>query len=152
MRVCGVELKGNEAIVCLLSESFGMFQVQSCRVNKIAIQGGIDSESIQAFQFAFKKLMEDYTIDAVVIRERPLKGKFAGGAIGFKMEAAIQLIDGLDVELLSSSQIKKIIKKSPPMIDFKDTGLKQFQEPSFSTAFAYINALTNKWSLTEEEA
>jgi len=39
--------------------------------------------------------MEDYGVTHVYIRGRALKGKFTSGPIGFKVEAAIQLITDL---------------------------------------------------------
>jgi hypothetical protein len=71
-----------------------------------------------------------------VIRERMPKGKFAGGAISFKLESAIQLIADLDVTLLSPSQIKSALSENPLPVTFSDTGLKVFQEVTFKAAYA----------------
>ncbi len=83
--------------------------------------------------------MQDYKIDVVVIRKRAHKGKFAGGAVGFKLEAAIQLIEGVQVELMAPSDVKEQLKHTPLPVSFKETGLKQFQETAFTTGFAYIS-------------
>ncbi|MBY4677299.1 DUF3010 family protein [Marinobacterium arenosum] len=139
MKVCGVELKGNEAIICILSLADGLFEIANCRVSRLAIRDSEDSEQLKKFQFDFAKLMDDYQVGAVVIRQRPMKGKFAGGAVGFKLEAAIQLIDPLKVEIMPTNEIRETVKRSPLAIDFKATGLKQFQEPAFTTAFAYLS-------------
>lgn len=138
MRICGVELKANDAIICLMSLTDGLFSIHECRVKRLSIADASDGEQLRKFQFDFAKLMEDYQIDHVVIRERMTKGKFAGGAAGFKLEAAIQLIDELSVSLLSPSQCKEIMKKSRLHMNFSDTGLKQFQEISFMTALSYL--------------
>ena len=82
--------------------------------------------------------MADYKIETVIIRERPTAGKFSGGAVGFKLEAAIQLIDGLKVELITPTDIKAYIKRNPIPVSFEDTGLKVFQEGAFTTAYAYL--------------
>ncbi|KZZ54996.1 DUF3010 family protein, partial [Oleiphilus sp. HI0123] len=103
MKVCGVELKGSDAIICLLSMDDEIFDIPDCRVRKVTLE---KSHSLKYFQATFAKLMTDYQIDTVIIRERPTKGKFAGGAIGFKMEAAIELIDGVDVRLITPVDIK----------------------------------------------
>ena len=65
-----------------------------------------------------------------------LYGKFAGGAISFKLESAIQLIVGLDVILLSPSQIKLALSENMLPVKFSDTGLKAFQEVAFKAAYA----------------
>ena len=94
---------------------------------------------MKAFQFSFVKLMQDYNVDRVIIRQREMKGKFAGGAVGFKLEAALQLSPDLNLRFMSSSQRKESLKAHPLHIPFKETELKQFQEPAFTTAFAYLN-------------
>jgi hypothetical protein len=138
MKVCGVDLKGNDAIICLMSLADGLFTLPDCRVRKLTIADATDTEQLRKFQFDFEKLMDDYQIDHVVIRERMTKGKFAGGAVSFKLEAAIQLADAINTSLLSPSQAKEIMKKSQVHINFQDTGLKQFQELAFMTALAYL--------------
>jgi len=138
MRACGVELKGNEAIICLLSMSDGLFDLPDCRVRRLPLEGGGSREQLQAFQFAFTKLAEDYKVETVVIRERLMKGKYAGGALGFKLEAAIQLSGLAKVELISPAAIKEALNQHPLPIHFSDTGLKSFQETAFVTAYASL--------------
>lgn len=140
MKVCGVDLKGNDAIVCVMALENGLYDIPQIRVQKVSIQDAGDTEQLQKFQFTFKKLMEDYKIDKVVIKGRALKGKFAGGPVGFKLEAAIQLIEGLESKIVSGSFVKNALAKSQVDIDFRDTGLKKFQQTAFETAFAYFEA------------
>jgi len=141
MKVCGVELKGNDAIICLMSLKNGLYSLHECRVKKLTINDDRDNQQLRKFQFDFAKLMQDYQIEHVVIRERMTKGKFAGGSTGFKLEAVLQVSEEIEVSLLSPSKIKEIIKNSRVVMEFNDTGLKQFQEPAFSTAFAYLENL-----------
>jgi len=136
MKICGVELKGSEAVICLLSYQDGLFSIPECRVRKVEFNKQNRSGDIKYFQSTFAKLMEDYKVDKVVIKERPLKGKFAGGALGFKMEAAIQLIPNLDVEVISATAFKEAIKRNPVTVAFDETGLKVFQQPAFELAYA----------------
>lgn len=138
MKICGVELKGNDAIVCIMSRENGLYDIPHLRVQKIAIADAGDAEQVRTFQFTFAKLMEDYKVDKVVIRGRALKGKFSGGPVGFKLEAAIQLIQDLSVEIISGTEIKKSLAKSQVDIDFRDTGLKQYQESAFEAVFSYF--------------
>ena len=140
MKTGGIELKGNEAIICLMTLDNGLYTLNDCRVKKLAIADATSQEQIQKFQFDFAKLMADYQIDSVVVKERLTRGKFAGGAVSFKLEATIQLIEALNVTLLSSAKIKEIIKNSHTTLNFKETGLKQFQEQAFMTAFAYLES------------
>jgi len=138
MKVCGVELKGNDAIICVMSRENGLYDIPQIRVPKISIVDAGDAEQVKKFQFTFAKLLEDYNIDTVVIKGRALKGKFAGGPVGFKLEAAIQLIEEVNVEIVSASFVKNALAKTQIDIDFRDTGLKKFQETAFTTVFAYL--------------
>jgi hypothetical protein len=141
MKVCGVELKGSDAIICLVSLKDGLYAIHEFRVNRLTISDDTDNQQLRKFQFDFAKLMEDYQVDHVVVRERMTRGKFVGGSVGFKLEAALQLADGIEISLLSPSKIKDIVKNSRVVMNFSDTGLKQFQEPAFNVAFAYLDSL-----------
>lgn len=138
MNTCGVEIKGSEVILCLLSKQDGLFQIADCRQVRHPLNHPNDSESVRKFQFMLKKLFEDYKVEKVIIRERPTKGKFAGGAVGFKIEACIQLIDTVKVELINNATIKDIIKDNPFPVPFKSSGLKAFQEGAFTVAYASL--------------
>ena len=136
MRICGVELTGNDVVVCMLYLENLQFDLPDCRVRKLTLKKDHTREDLQEFQFTFAKLMDDYKITKVAIRERMAKGKFAGGAISFKLESAIQLIASLDVDVLSPTQIKSLIKEHPLPIPFENTGLKVFQKDAFTVAYA----------------
>jgi hypothetical protein len=138
MRVCGIEIKGSEAILCLMSKDQGLFALPDCRLNRLALTQDYDAESVRKFQFAMKKLIEDYKIEHLVIKERPQKGKFAGGAVGFKIEAALQLIESCPTTIMSGTAQKEQIKRHPLPVDFKATGLKAFQETAYITAYAFL--------------
>lgn len=135
MRTCGVEIKGSEALICVLAKDNDVFDIRDVRQTRFVLPKGDDAEDIRKFQFDFAKLMQDYQVDSIAIKERQQKGKFAGSPQGFKIEAALQLIDGMRVVLLNPTAMKEQLKKNPLPIDFEDTGLKKFQETAFVTAY-----------------
>lgn len=136
MRICGVDLVGNDAVICLLFLDKQQFSLPECRVRKLTLPKDHSRGDLQYFEASFAKLMSDYKVDKVAIRERAPKGKFAGSAISFKLEAVIQLVSEIDVEILSPSQIKTVQKESQLPIAFEDTGLKVFQKDAFTVAYA----------------
>lgn len=138
MRVCGVDIKGSEAIICLMQLKDGLFDLPDCRQTRFPLSKDQDAESVQKFQFTLRKFVEDYKVTQLVIKERPQKGKFAGGAVGFKIEAALQLLDNCQTEILTATTLKEKLKQRPIPVDFKDTGLKAFQETAFQTAYAFL--------------
>lgn len=144
MRTCGVEITGSDVLLCILTKDNDVFDIRDIRQTRFTLANGNDTEVMRKFQFDFRKLMQDYQIDSVAIKERQPKGKFAGSAKGFKMETAIQLIDGLDVQIFSATTIKEQLKRNPLPIDFEDTGLKKFQENAFISAYVYLMRKTYK--------
>jgi len=138
MRICGVEIKSNEAIFCLMEYNGGLVSLPESRTVRLQLVNDQDQESVRKFQRTVAKLAEDYKISKFVIKERAQKGKFAGAAVGFKIEAAMQLIDTVDTVVASNSALKEKLARTPLAIDFKDTGLKGFQEVAFTTAYAYL--------------
>lgn len=138
MIICGVELTGSDAVICLLSLDQGQFTIPECKVRKLALKKNHTREDLLEFQAAFAEMMTDYSVNQVAIKERMPKGKFAGGAISFKLEAAIQLIPdtNLRVALFSPALIKSTLAANPLPIPFSDTGLKIFQETAFIVAYA----------------
>jgi len=135
MIICGVELTGSDAVISLLGLERGQFNVPECRVRKLTLKKAYLREDLRQFQFAFLKLMQDYDVEKVVIKERLTKGKFAGGAVSFKLESAIQLTAEIDVAMLSPAVIKSTLSEHPVPIPFSDTGLKVFQEAAFNVAY-----------------
>ena len=137
MIVFGVDLKSNDATVCLLSLEDGMFHIPDCRTRRLTLADN-SAKGLKNFQNTFAKLADDYKVDAVIIRQRQSKGKFAGSAVGFKLEATIELIADLEVVVFGSTEVKESLRKNPLAVPFSETGLKQFQEPAFTTAYAWL--------------
>jgi hypothetical protein len=145
MRVIGVELSGNDANVCLLSLADEVFQIPDCRTRKLSLPKDAKAKELRYFQKTFVQLVQDYKIDEIVIRQRPMKGKFAGGAVGFKLEAALELLDNVEVIVLTPTAIKESLKRNPVLVPMPETGLKMFQEVAFNTAYAYL--MKDKYAL-----
>lgn len=138
MIICGVELTGSDAVVCLLNLDQKQFSLPECKLRKLTLRKNHSRGDLQQFQADFAELMIEYGVQKVVIKERMPKGKFAGGAISFKLEATIQLIPdaNFEVVLLPPALIKSTLATNPLPIAFADTGLKIFQETAFITAYA----------------
>ncbi|WP_028864876.1 DUF3010 family protein [Psychromonas aquimarina] len=138
MRVCGVELTGNEAVISIIQLKDGLYDVPKVRAAKLSLADAINTEPLKKFQFDFAQLMKDYKVDTVVIKQRDLKGKYAGKPLSFKIEGALQLMSELKVLVLSSAYIKEGLSKAQVRPDAREVGLKQFQEQALLTAFAYL--------------
>ncbi|MEH8022267.1 DUF3010 family protein [Rheinheimera metallidurans] len=116
----------------------GLFELPDCRQNRFALSKDQDQQQMRHFQFTFAKFIQDYQVTQLVIKERPQKGKFAGGAVGFKIETALQLIENCNCTIISATELKEKIKRYPIPVDFKETGLKIFQETAFLAGYAFL--------------
>jgi len=56
--------------------------------------------------------------------------------MSFKMEAAIQRKEEANVQLLHAQALKAALKENPLPVEFSSTGLKNFQEGAFLSAYA----------------
>lgn len=149
MKICGIELSGNDAVITLLNTEGGMFVLPECRVRRVTCKDPDDISELKYFQKTMLQLFNDYQVEKVVIKARMKKGRFAGGANGFKLEAALQLMPDLDVVLLSAADQKAFLKHQPLPISFAETGLKKFQETAFMAAYAF-SASSNKPSKSSD--
>lgn len=138
MRVCGVELVGNEAIINIMQLKDGLYDVPKVRVTKLSLSDAINTEPLKKFQFDFAQLMKDYNVETVVIKQRDLKGKYAGSSLSFKIEGALQLMEDFNVHVLSNHYIKQGLSNAQVTPDVRDLGLKKFQEQAMLTAFGYL--------------
>ncbi|PKF63738.1 DUF3010 domain-containing protein [Psychromonas sp. psych-6C06] len=138
MRVCGVELIGNEAIIAIMQLKEGLYDVPVVRANKFNLVDGINTVPLKKFQADFKQLMTDYKVDTVVIKQRAQKGKFAGSALSFKIEGALQLLTDVNVHVISAAYIKEGLSGAQNQPTAVELGLKKFQEQAMLTAFGYL--------------
>ncbi len=138
MRVCGVELIGNEAVIAIMQLKDGLYDVPVVRANKFSLVDAINTVPLKKFQADFKQLMTDYKVDTVVIKQREMKGKFAASPLSFKIEGVLQLLPDLEVHVISSSYIKDGLSKAQNTPTAVDLGLKKFQEKAMLCAFGYL--------------
>ncbi|MCY9861128.1 DUF3010 family protein [Vibrio coralliirubri] len=134
MKVCGIEIKGNDAVVCFLQKEGESTVIIPSVKNKISVGKTGSAYDIRAFQDEFEQLMRTHGSITAIIKERQTKGKFAGGAMSFKIESAIQLIRSIDVHTVSIHQIKKCNQAVSPTVKFQNTDLKQYQEQAYVVA------------------
>ncbi|GAB2992494.1 DUF3010 family protein [Psychrosphaera aestuarii] len=140
MNLLGVELNNKEAVFVLMNSEGGMFNVKETRTRGIELRDAENADGIRAFYSIFKKMVEDYKVDTIAIKQRPMRGKFSGSANSFKMEAAIQLIDDVKVAMVNNKDIKETLKRNPLEYTMKDLELRQFQESAFHTAYTFALA------------
>ena len=129
MKICGIELKANNAIFALIDDK----KFIDLKTKKLTVEDDETQDDIRKFCNEFLLFLEENKVEKVVIKKRAKKGTFAGGAVTFKLEGLIQLNPFCEVELISSQTIGSFEKKN--VIEFPKE-LKKYQEQAFLTALS----------------
>ncbi len=137
-RICGVELKGSEAIVAIVELLPKGFSYLDLETRKIVLNPDDSSESARAFHQAFANFVKENNIDEVVIKKRQKKGRMGGGGDSFKMEALIQLCPDLTTHLIAPQTIAAVEKKQGIELP---ADIKKYQEVAFKTVYCHIRKL-----------
>ncbi|WP_120497597.1 DUF3010 family protein [Kiloniella sp. EL199] len=111
MRVCGIELKSNEAILVVLEAAEDGPVYIALPTRKITLGDSDKAADVTDFQRKITAFFKENDVTKVAIKKRAKKGKFAGGPDTFKMEALIQVIPDLEVQLVTPQALAAMEKK-----------------------------------------
>ncbi|RON07490.1 hypothetical protein BK659_18275 [Pseudomonas brassicacearum] len=111
MKICGIEIKGSEAIIAVASLDNQALTHVALNTKKIALDDDDEAANVKAFAAQVSAFVRDNGIERIAIRKRSKKGEFAGGPTTFKIEGVFQLLENCDVTLLSPQTINAQNKK-----------------------------------------
>jgi len=110
MKLCAVDIKGNDAIfACVEGSSSQDFTLIARDVKKLKLKDALAQNDVKEFTSKIHAFFNSHNFDLVVIRARAMKGKFAGGPNSFKIEALIQT-SSMEVKVIHAASIKAAIK------------------------------------------
>ena len=112
MRVCGCEISAQEvrlAVVHLNEE--GNVAMLRLKTTRIELEDDTSEADLRSFMAALHEFAREHNIDTFVIKTRAKKGKMAGGAVSFKIETLIQLVDGCDTRFVSPVALSNFAKR-----------------------------------------
>ncbi|MEN4946867.1 MULTISPECIES: DUF3010 family protein [Pseudomonas] len=128
MTLCGIEIKGSEAIIAVAAPDLTHVTMAT---KKIALEDDDEAANVKAFASQVAAFVRDNGITRIAIKKRSKKGEFAGGPTTFKIEGVLQLLDGVEVTLLSPQTINAQYKKH----NFElPATLNKYQHEAFKTA------------------
>jgi len=131
MRICGVELKGSEAIFALIDVVNEEISLVACQTRKIKFGYSAEQQSARLFYDAICSFILEHNIEQIGIKQRAPKGPFAGGPVTFKMEALFQLNPHVATQLFPGPTIAAATRRH----DFQVPGqLNQYQAEAYLTA------------------
>lgn len=112
MRVCGCEISAKEVRLAVVylndEEDVEMLRLKTTRLELADDTSEDDLRSVLAGLQAFS---QEHEIDTFVIKTRAKKGRMAGGAVSFKIETLIQLIEGCQTRFVSPVALAHFAKK-----------------------------------------
>ena len=136
MKTCGIDLKGNEAILVCLEGNTKHHRLIGEETKKIALKNSSSQKDVLTFHQEILSFLTQYGIEKVGIKERATKGKFAGGSVSFKMEGLIQNTP-FDVTILHPRTVKSGLKEVRPSAEIK---VNQYQKDALSIALYMLVA------------
>ena len=128
-KVCGIELKGNEARIVVLEGDLEDYKVVATPYDKLKIEDTKDQKMIKDFHAKVLAFFDDEDFTAIALKERMTKGRFSGGSMTFKMEALIQTSD-YEIRLVHGATIKSKLKNT----EYNPDLVKKYQEEAFRAA------------------
>ena len=131
MTLCGIEIKGSEAIIAVASLDNQALTHVALATKKIALEDDDEAANVKAFAAQAKAFVQANGITRIAIKKRSKKGEFAGGPTTFKIEGVFQLLEGVEVTLLSPQTINAQNKKHT--FDMPAT-LNKYQHEAYKTA------------------
>lgn len=136
MKVCGIDLSGNDACLVIMNKERDQApQLVISHTRKICLHDDENADSVKLFLSTLTAFCQENQIEQIVVKKRNKKGKFAGGAVTFKMEGLIQIIPNVVVSLLAANSIAFFEKKHP--ISFPESLLK-YQQDAFKTVYTFL--------------
>ncbi|BAQ77378.1 hypothetical protein POS17_5684 [Pseudomonas sp. Os17] len=135
MSICGIEIKGSEAIFALATLQDGTPQHLALATKKIALEDDDEAGNVRAFAAQVGAFVREHGITRIAIKKRSKKGEFAGGPTTFKIEGVFQLLDNCEVTLLSPQTLNAQHKKH----DFAlPASLNKYQHEAYKAACAAL--------------
>ncbi len=135
MTICGIEIKGSEAIFALATLQDGGPEHIAIVTKKIALDDDDQAGNVKAFADQIKAFVQAHGIQRIAIKKRGKKGEFAGGPTTFKIEGILQLLDNCEVTLLSPQTLSAQHKK----FDFAlPATLNKYQHEAYKAACAAL--------------
>jgi hypothetical protein len=112
MRICGCEISAKEvrlAVVYLNDE--GQLEMLRLKTTRIELEDDTSEADLRLFLAGLQAFSQEHEIDTFVIKSRAKKGRMAGGAVSFKIETLIQLVEGCHTGFVSPVALANFAKK-----------------------------------------
>ena len=112
MRVCGCEISAREVRLAVVHQNDeGNVEMLRLKTTRIELDNDTSEADLRLFLAALHEFSRENEIETFVIKTRAKKGKMAGGAVSFKIETLIQLVEGCHTRFVSPVALAHFAKK-----------------------------------------
>nr|WP_255456299.1 DUF3010 family protein [Sedimentitalea sp. CY04] len=81
------------------------------KTTRIELKDDTSEEDLRSFLASLGEFARDNEVETFAIKTRAKKGKMAGGAVSFKIETLIQLVEGCDTKFVNPVALSNFAKK-----------------------------------------
>jgi len=112
MVVCGCEISAKEVrLAAVRQNDEGIIELLRLKTTRIELDDDTSEIDLRSFLAALQELSRENEVDTFVIKTRAKKGRMAGGAVSFKIETLIQLVEGCHTRFVSPVALAHFAKK-----------------------------------------
>lgn len=112
MRVCGCEISAKEVrLAAIFLNDVGDLEMLRLKTTRIELNDDTSTAELRTFLADLQGFSQEHKIDTFVIKTRAKKGRMAGGAVSFKIETLIQLVEGCETKFVSPVALAHFAKK-----------------------------------------
>lgn len=127
MLICGIEIKGADAILVVVETATR----EVVKTAKFSVKDSYDAATLLEFQDQISPFVDENNIGLIHIKKRQEKGRFAGGPLSFKIEGLIQVSSKIECKFLGTKEVNQSIKSYEAPAQ-----LKKYMVNAFYTALA----------------
>lgn len=112
MRVCGCEISAQEVRLAVvhLNEQ-GKLEFLRLQATRLELADDTSEADLRLFLAALHDFARENEVDTFAIKTRAKKGRMAGGAVSFKIETLIQLVEGCHTRFVNPVALSNFAKK-----------------------------------------
>ena len=112
MVVCGCEISAKEVRLAVVHlDEGGNVEMRRHKTTRIELEDDTSEVDLRSFLADIQEFSREHEIDTFVIKTRAKKGRMAGGAVSFKIETLIQLVEGCKTKFVSPVALSHFAKK-----------------------------------------
>jgi hypothetical protein len=112
MRVCGCEISAQEVRLAVVyrddEDNVAMLPLKTTRID---LADDTSEADLRSFLASLHEFARDNEVEVFAIKTRARRGRMAGGAVSFKIETLIQLVEGCDTKFVNPVALSHFAKK-----------------------------------------